>query len=301
MDNYSNIIPENLKFPKTIDFKVWAHYLERNLTFNERILLENFRSEKYINESMNQLYKQCINKGNICVPVLTDLDGNCLFQSLIYHGIGKNIENIRIILSLIMYIYKDYKTFLPGNDNTLYDIFNLTNEVKFVSSSKKINNITNIEFYKYEYNTMCQDLSNKSSWCRLPTQLILMVISYIFKVDIKIINNINGYEHNINAFETVENKPELKTIYLGHLGESHYVPIILLNDQEEINPIYYNDAKKKLLIWAKRMEQIKINKYNNQLETNDKDMATENNNFNDIDLAKIRENKKIKNPFTVSF
>ena len=36
-------------------------------------------------------------------------------------------------LSFIMYIYKKYPKFLPSSDSTLEDIFNVTNEVEYVS------------------------------------------------------------------------------------------------------------------------------------------------------------------------
>ena len=50
----------------------------------------------------------------------------------------------------------------------------------------------------------------------------------------------------INAYDGIPNI-DLKTIYLGKLGESHYVPIDILNKDEIIDPLYYNDAKITLI------------------------------------------------------
>ena len=108
---------------------------------------------------------------------------------------------------------------------------------------------------------MCQDLTNKSSWTRMPTQLILLVLSYIYKLEIVIISRLNDYENRINAFDNVITKPELKKIYLGHLDEAHYVPIDVLTEDEELVPILYEDAKNELLEWAQEMETKKIRKY----------------------------------------
>jgi hypothetical protein len=286
-------VPEELKFPKNLNFKTWSNYLERSLTYNEKIMMESYRAEKYMNELMNQLYKQCNKNYRLYVPVLTELDGNCLFESLVYHGIGKDSDDLRTIISMIMYIYKDYKGFLPTSDTTLKDIFNLTNEVEYVSCKKKINDTYSVKFYKYEYNTMCQDLSNKHSWSRLPTHLILMIISYLFKVDICVINNKSDYENRINAFDAVENKPELKTIYLGHLGESHYVPLDLLKDEEEFKPIYYNNSKIRLIMWAKKMEEMKIENYFKQ----ESDNKNSNENFKEIELDKLDSDKSTPTVF----
>lgn len=246
-------------FPRTTRIDVWEHYLGRPLVFKEKVLMENFKAEKIMNDLMRQLYIHCKNKGRFYVPILTELDGNCLFESLAYHKLGKDIENLRKILSVMMYIYKDYKYFLPNIDTTLNDMFSLTNEVEYVVSREKKGDSYEINFLKYDYNIMCQDIANSSSWCRLPTQMILMIISYIFKVEIIILSSQTGYEHIINAFENSTEKPELKKVYLGHLGEAHYVPLDILEDDEELDPIYYTCAKEELIKWAIKMEELKNN------------------------------------------
>ncbi|QKF93693.1 OTU domain-containing protein [Fadolivirus algeromassiliense] len=259
-------IPEYLKFPRTINHKVWAEYLGRQLNWDERCILEDYRAENRMNDMMKELYTQCNIKGNLYVPMLTNIDGNCLIESLNYYGIGENVKQLRNMLSVLMYIYKDYKGFLPNNDLSLKELFDMTNEIEIVCSRKKTDDDEHLEYYKYTYNVMCQDLSNSHSWQRLPTQLILMVVSYVFKVEIIIVSNMGSYENVINAFESVTPKPSLFTVYLGHLGESHYIPLDILNpDKEELDPLFYRDAKHKLIEWATFMEKIKINNYYEEL------------------------------------
>ena len=300
--------PPHLIFPRKINLKVWMAYLGRPLSYDERFLLEDYRAERHMNEMMVGLYDQCLKKKQLYVPMLTSLDGNCMFESLVYHGICESVEKLRTVLSLIMYIYKNYKGFLPNTDMTFEEMFGMTNEIEHVLCRRKENGEVQKEFYKYTYNVMCQDLSNMHSWSRLPTQLIMLLISYMYKLEIIVISNTGSYEHKINAYDSVEIKPEIKTIYLGHLGESHYVPVDVLKDDEEIDPLFYKYAKTRLIDWATKMEEIKIRNHfetienqkmiidmKKELETNSSfsnmnDSASNQSIFADIDLSKINNN-----------
>ena len=101
-----------------------------------------------------------------------------------------------------------------------------------------------IQFYKYSYDVMCQDLSNNGSWDKLRTNMILLVLSRIYKLKIHILNiTHNGYFLNIlNAFENLKNQPKLKTIYLANINEIHYLPLDILSNNQKIIRIYYNDT-----------------------------------------------------------
>lgn len=258
--NASEDIPKEFHFPKTINQKIWIEYLGRQLTQHERYLLEDYRAEKYMNNMMKDLYVQCKNK-KLFVPMLTNLDGNCMFESLVYHGVTSSVMEIRKILSLIMYLYKNYKGFLPNIDMTLEEIFNMANEIEYVVCRRKVNNEVIKDFYKYTYNVMCQDLSNNHSWSRLPTQLILMILSYIYKLEFIVVGSNSDYENKVNVYDSIQNTPNIKKIYLGHLGESHYVPLDILTDEYDLDPLFYNNAKDALIDWAESMEKMKINKY----------------------------------------
>jgi hypothetical protein len=141
-----------------------------------------------------------------------------------------------------------------------------------------------------------------------------MTLSYIFKVEIIIMSSQTGYEHTINAFENSVDKPELKRIYLGHLGEAHYVPLDVMEaEEEEIDPIYYTYAKEKLIKWAIKMEQLqnlKSGEENQEFKEMNVDKELENNQItvsfqesNQMDITKMQQNdqmdteKVINNPF----
>lgn len=258
-------IPQELYFPKTISHKAWEQYLGRYLSHQEKFILEGYRAEKYMNQMLDDLYRQCIKKKIYYVPLLTSLDGNCLFESLLYHKIGSSVEQLRRTLALIMYLYKSYKGFFPNREESLEEMFVPYNCVEYVSCKKKVDGEVQKEFYKYTYNVMCQDLSNNHSWTRLNTQLVLMVLSYIYKLEFVIVTNRDANKHeddNIMVINTnASDQVDIKKIYLGILGESHYVPLDILNQDEALEPLYYNEAKTLLLEWASDIEKKKIANY----------------------------------------
>lgn len=295
MDNTETKIPEELYFPKTVNHRVWEYYLNRRLSHDERFILENYRAEKYMNHMMDGLFEQCTKKQIYFVPMLTSLDGNCLFESLIYHQIGSSVIQLRRSLSLIMYMYKSYKGFLPNNELSLEELFDNTNEIEYVVCKKKQGDEVTKEFYKYTYNVMCQDISNNHSWSRLPTEIILMVLSYIYKLEFIIIGSTSDYINKVNMYENNTNVIDLKKIYLGHLGESHYVPIDILNEDEELEPLYYNEAKNALLDWGYDMEKKKIDKYLSQLADTDSEKS---NTFINVNTLNTDDNAE---KYTVEF
>ena len=163
-----------------------------------------------------------------------------MFESLVYHKIGNTIDELRKSIAHLMYIFQDYPNFFPYQEQTIRQMFTNTNDVKYVlcKSEKKM--------YKYTYNIMCQDLAHNTSWTRLPTQIILMVISRLHQIDISIISDVTGWEYVIN-----ENDGEDKTIYIGHLGEYHYVPLCKREDTHRIPK--HKESKLKFYEWAVEM------------------------------------------------
>lgn len=272
MDNMkSTLIPEYLHFPKTLSPKEWSKYLGRSLTDEERFVLTCCHTELHTNKMLKGLYEQCLKKNlRFYVPLLTHLDGNCMFESLTYHGICENHLQLRYIISTILFLFSDYKEtlpngkfkgFLPNTDLSLSEMFTMTNEIDYVLTRKYVGGDCIKQFYKYTYNVMCQDVASMYSWSKLPTHLIMLVISYIYKLELVIISNTGEYEHKINAYDSSPIKPELKTIYLGHLGESHYVPLDVLKVDEELEPLFYTDAKNNLVDWGYEVESIKVKNY----------------------------------------
>jgi hypothetical protein len=289
-------VPPQFQFPKPQKEK-WSEYLKRleiyslnftgqKLTKQEFDILFNYKTEKYMNRSLRRMYDNCSQR-NLYVPSLTKLVGDCLFESLVYNGIGDNVINLRKGVACILYIFGDYKNFFPGNEMTLKEMFTPFNDVKYVSRTNKNIAWEERDHKKYTYDVMCQDLCTMGSWSRLPTQLILMVISFLHKVEIEVINDYNhGWTPTVNVWEDVENQ-EVQKIYIGHLGESHYVPIGVLGSDEEIDPIYYNKSGKKFSHWMKLME-FKAYQMYQQIEEQKRKLETD----------KIRENslEQCENP-----
>jgi hypothetical protein len=278
-----NIINQ-LKYPRTLNYKIWESYLGRKLEYAERHLIEDCKAEKQLNYMLHDLHNNCHSK-NYYVPLLTDSTGDCLFESLVYHNIGGSIEELRLMLSMVFYIFQNYKNFLPGVEETLLELFGFSNEIEYVSTKDEPTHEK--QFYKYSYSIMCQDLGNLYCWSRLPTQLLLLVASYLYKTQIIIVHSINGHETIIDAYESNNLKASGDNrIYLGLLGESHYVPINIINSsgegEEDRKILYYTEFNKKLTQFGEFMEKINIEAYIHRQKQEKQIEETENTIFSEL-------------------
>lgn len=256
-------IPDEFKFPKTVDIYAWMQYLGRRLSRREFSIIHGVMQEKEFNDRMRDLYDIC-EKKKLYIPELTRLRGDCLFESLNYHGIGNDVEDLRNSLATIMYLYKDHKNLFPSQETTLQELFTSMNDIEYVvKRDYHYDHDNGPEFYKYSYNIMCQDVATCRSWDLLPTQLILMVISLIYKVEICVVNDSSEWVNTINVFEECDEdiKKDVKRIYVGHLSESHYLPVDVLNDDEVIDPIYYKVARVRFIKWGKAIEKKMYNRF----------------------------------------
>jgi hypothetical protein len=233
-------------FPKTLNRDLWESYLDRQLTTEEIFIINDVKMEKMFNDKMEKLYENA-KPLDLYIPVLTNLHGNCLFESLEYYKLCDDHDEFRKSLANLMYMVKDCKSFMPNQDRSLKDMFSDTNEIEMVFCRN------DEHVYKYTYDVMCQDFSSEFSWTRLPTQLIMMVISYVFDVELVILSNSSTYIHRINQ----STKPNPTQIYLGHIGESHYVPL----DKKRGHPdeekcLKYNNSKVRFYKWAFFMQEV---------------------------------------------
>ena len=258
---------KDMDFPKTINKKKWMEYLDRDLTPYEDNILNDLKCEKDINKQLEELHNIVIDKGYY-ISDLTNLHGNCLFESLVHHNICNDETILRKSLAHLLYIYGNYKGFFESQNETLRELFVFANDIEFVF------NPNDKTFYQYTYDIMCQDISNDNSWMRLPTQLLLMFISRLFNIEIIIIHD-NGHETIINSnnsSETIINSNN--KIYLCLMNEFHYLPLKKINkekddekkddgkdeEDEEIEILLYNDAYNKFIEWSKKMWFKKNNK-----------------------------------------
>ncbi len=199
---------------------------------SESELLRKLQIEMTMNK-MIQFINNHVKDNNMKINHLTQFSGDCLYESLVYLKIGKDIDNLKRCISYMIYIFRDYKNFFPNQKESLKELFMNFNDIEFVYCKN------DGRLYKYTYEIMCQDLLDTSGWTRAPTQLILMFISKIFNLNIHIINE-SGFEYSIYFDESSDN------IYLAHLAESHYMPISKkINDDVIEYKYFYNQFQKE--------------------------------------------------------
>jgi hypothetical protein len=208
-----NYYDEEPTYKYTTNLKYWENHLDRKLSKKEMQLLGQTRCENNLNDSIKQIYEYAKTKG-LYLPILTSMDGNCMFESLKYFGLCENIDELRIGLAMFMLTFKNIKDFSPNPDVTLNELFTLTNEITHVFCwiNKKV--------YKYNFDAMCVDLATNGNWSRLNTELILRVMSMLL--------NLRFFIHRdmYNSIEICHNKDNLtKDIYLGQIDDTHYIPL----------------------------------------------------------------------------
>ena len=102
------------KYPKSTSIIKWSNYLGRKLYVEEYELLESLKSELLLNKMLKNLYNIIkINNNNhkekLYIPLLTQANGNCLFESLVYYNIGSDVENLKLGISYFMYQLQNTK------------------------------------------------------------------------------------------------------------------------------------------------------------------------------------------------
>jgi hypothetical protein len=166
------------------NIKAWKVLLKRKLSPGEKKIIIGSRHEHEMNVKIDNVQHK-INKIGFKISNLSGLRGNCMYES-----IGFNTgENYKIIKKKI---HKFMKTFensaiITGNDMTLKELFEVYNEIEFV----KLNGVRT----KYTFKLMVIDLLQKNGWQRMPTEILLNIVSRIYNKKIVIFRNENdnGY------------------------------------------------------------------------------------------------------------
>lgn len=232
-------------YNRTINKEYWNSQLSkigRKLTKNDIALLEAVKEEKERNTTTKNFHDMVGNHG-LYIAHLTNLVGDCMFESLEHAGLADHIM-LRRYLSILFILYGDYEDLIPGYNMKLKDVFTLTNEKKYVVDK------TNNKLYRYTYYTMCADMYNQGSWTRLPTQLILTIISIFFKVTIYVYHD-NGHVTIIDRRNDTQAPEHESNIYLGLIC-NHYVPLAKY-DSDKIPPCpKYTYDLKRFHKWAQR-------------------------------------------------
>lgn len=216
-------------------------FLGRMLSYKENRLIYEYLLEKDTNIQIKLLHQNCMKNGLYSISKLTKNNGDCLFESLSYLGYGKTSEIRKNISALLLSIKNDCNFFSTMNTSP-EEIFLNCNDVELIKDE-----ITG-DIYEYDYDMMVCDLYENNSWTRLPMQLILMTISRIYEIEIKIFSNSSTYINtiNMNSVDT-----EIDTVYLGHINEEHYIPIIKIDEDLMIDPILLSEYTSNYPIYTK--------------------------------------------------
>jgi hypothetical protein len=238
---------EDVYYPKTSDIETWESFLNRDLTMEEKLYLMDVVIEKGLNKEIYSLQENLKKDGSLYIPKLTSNVGNCLFESLEILGYG-DAEQIRKNVTAVMTLCAKDESFFPYIHQSLRNIFANSNDIATVLDKNEE------KCYKYNFDMMLVDLYSKHSWSRLPTELILMVISRIYKIQILIYHNNTAYVSTINIWNDMQ---IVSTIRLGQLNEEHYVPIKQITDDisgDIVNKkIKYVKAKNRFHKWAREL------------------------------------------------
>jgi len=233
-----------MNHPKSPNIKRWEVYLKRKLSLSEKKLLKKTECEISINKDIMNL---AINLKNdkLYIPELSISNGNCLYESLNYHLKEKNLLDIRKSVANFMRLFKNQKNIFSNNEYSIHELFMFQNEIQYILNRK------DNKLYNYTFDIMCADLECDGSWERLPVELILMCISYLYDVKITICHD-NGFMHHIINSDTLK-----KNIYIGLLGEFHYIPLEIKKDEDPDsitdNVIVYNKYIDKYHEWIKNL------------------------------------------------
>ena len=77
-----------------------------------------------MNEKIVDIYNVAKVNG-LYVPQLTNLHGNCIFESLQYHELCDDIDNFRCGLAWLMMVFKDKKNFIPDQEMSMNELYDL--------------------------------------------------------------------------------------------------------------------------------------------------------------------------------
>lgn len=155
--------------PVDFELKLWKIKLDRKLLKKEKKIIINAKHEYFMNISINDVQKR-LNKLGFKISNLSGLYGNCLYESIGF-DVGDHYKIIKKKVRSEMKRSKD-KEIINNSEMTLSGLFDIYNEIEFV----KVNGVRT----KYTYDLMLIDLLQNNGWQRMPTEILLNVLSRIY-------------------------------------------------------------------------------------------------------------------------
>lgn len=174
----------------------WRNKIGRNLTKKEFAIIKDSGYEYRMNLKINEIQIK-LNMIGFKISDLSDLEGNCMYES-IGQNIYENIETIKVKIRNHMEKWRNEQV-INGNEMTLEEIFGIYNEIEFIKVNGKRE--------KYTFDLMLIDLLQDNGWQRMPTEILLYVISKIYNKKIIIFRNNNNNGHStINIIDNISDK-----------------------------------------------------------------------------------------------
>jgi hypothetical protein len=257
---------QKYNYKSTVCINYWTTQLERinkQLHKRDRKILKNAKNEKCDNESLQRIHARAL-QDNLYIPCLTELNGDCMFESMQHAGLCVDKNYMRKSVGLLFFLFGNCKL-ISGHDMTLKELFDMTNDIQYVYCHN------NDKLYKYTYYTMCSDMFTDGCWSRLPAELVLMMISIFFKVRFHVYHD-NGHVAKICDImldnQLSETDPG-SNIRVGLIGEHHYIPLVERNgNAQELKCPKYDTELRKFHKWAKEIARM-IDQYNNRNHSSD--------------------------------
>lgn len=273
----------NYTYKLTVNEAYWHSHLKKIgkvLTRKDKILLRSTKNENQDNISMNRIQQRALKNG-LHIPCLTNLVGDCMFESIEKTGFCKDRKIFRQSVALMMFLFGNCNIIKTYN-SPLKNTFAMFNDVEYVFCHKTK------RLYKYTYYTMCSDMFSDGSWSRLPTEIVLTVIAYLFKVRINIYHD-NGHINKIcdpDLDKILSSTDPKSNINIALIGEHHYVPLTRVPphvDSGSLKCPKYCVQLKKFLKWAEnKADMIGLfeDEYEDEYEDEDSDDSHDSNDNN---------------------
>jgi len=278
------------QFPQNINLVNWNTYLNYcdGLNKETTYIINTVKQEKRFNLILNRIYNKCRLDENThyYTSLLTPEDGNCLFHALVDNGIGTDHKSLRRGLAYIMYLFKSRKDFFDNSSmsDSFEDLFACYNEIQIAYSQK------HKKVFKFNYDLMCYDMAGDTNFSSTLTELLLMVISQLYKTEFKIYhsNGTHDYISDVSAWKHLNDEDKkdkkIRTVYLGQMEEMHFISIkeisnTILERKEELqqkenltnaekNELInlkmkykykeYTDCQKSFIEWGRRQAIVKF-------------------------------------------
>ena len=95
-------------------------------------------------------------------------------------------------------------------------------------------------------------------------------------------------------------------VYLGQLGESHYVPVDVKTPEGSQTSVFYTEARQKFIKWAIYLENLKISIYKTRLaeyeaKKAEEEEAVKSGNNSEDEFVNVEDDNSVKEDVLVNF